>query len=363
MHVFSSRKSSLTDLRPARVCVIKPSALGDVVNAFPTVAALRSLWPEAEIVWVINASLRGLLDGHSHIDRVITYDRTKAGVTPSGISSFSRFLHGLRRERFDLTIDLQGLFRSGVMTAATAAPIRVGLDDAREGAVWFYTHKATPPGTRESAHAVDRLLSVAAAFGADVSRPVFAVAAGDGDRAWARAQLQSSPRPRLALNLGARWETKRWPPAHFAEVARRAFEARGASLVAIGAPEDRPFVDELISRLAPVPVLDLCGRTSLPRLAAIAEQCDVVMSNDTGPLHLAVAAGARVVGLYTCTSPLANGPYGPLAASVESQVWCKASYRVTCSRLECMSELTPDRVWPIVLSQMDASGGKVVPAA
>jgi lipopolysaccharide heptosyltransferase I len=358
MSILSPR-TDLTCLRPGRVCVIKPSALGDVVNAFPAVAALRARWPASEIVWVINASLQGLVDGHPDIDRVIPYDRARAGVGLRTVTSFARFLNRLRRERFDLTIDLQGLFRSGVMTASTAAPVRVGLSDAREGAVWFYSHRVVPPGTRESSHAVDRLLAVAGAFGAVLGSPSFAVATTDLDRAWAREQLAQVPRPRLALNLGARWETKRWPPAHFAEVARRAVEQRNAGLISLGAPEDRPFVDVLKSRLDPIPVLDLCGRTSLPQLAALAEQVEVVLSNDTGPLHLAAAAGARVVGIYTCTSPIANGPYGPLALAAESQVWCKASYRVKCARLDCMTELTPDRVWPLVLAQLDAANGIV----
>ncbi|MFO0821526.1 MAG: glycosyltransferase family 9 protein, partial [Gemmataceae bacterium] len=159
----------------------------------------------------------------------------------------------------------------------------------------------------------------------------------------------------LALNLGARWETKRWPPAHFAEIARRAVSQHHAGIVTLGAPEDREGVSELARLVAPIPVRDLCGTTSLGQLAAVAEQIDVLVSNDTGPLHLAVAAGTRVVGVYTCTSPALNGPYGASALAAETNVWCKASYRVRCERLECMNELGPARVWPLVLAQLDAA--------
>jgi heptosyltransferase I len=345
----------LTGLSPGRVCLIKPSALGDVVNAFAALGCLRRLWPAAEITWVINSGLRGLVEGHPWVDRVIVYDRQRTRLGPAGIATLGRFLRDLRRPRFDLAVDLQGLLRSGVMTAATRAPVRVGLADAREGATWFYTHRVRPPGTIDEAHAVDRLLAVAAAFGADVARPTFAVAVGADDRTWARRVLSDVARPRLALNLGARWVTKRWPPGHFAELARRAVSARGAGLFAVGAPDDRPLVDDLARRLEPAHLVNLCGGTTLPRLAALFEQSDVVLSNDSGPLHLAVAAGARVVGVYTCTSPALNGPYGPSALAAESRVWCKASYRVTCPRLECMAELTPDRVWPLVLAQLDAA--------
>src|SRR4051794_20719150 len=179
----------LTGLRPTKVCLVKPSALGDVTNAFPTLSALRSLWPGAEIVWVINEALRGLVDGHPEIDRVIPFARA------AGPAAFVRLLDALRRERFDLAVDLQGLLRSGLMTAATLAPVRVGLADAREGGAWFYSHRVAPPGSINEARAVDRMLAVASAFGADVSKPSGRVAVGSDDRAWAEDALSSVQRP------------------------------------------------------------------------------------------------------------------------------------------------------------------------
>jgi lipopolysaccharide heptosyltransferase I len=352
---MSRRPIALASLRPERVCILKPSSLGDVVNALPVLSALREHWPGAQIAWVVNRGLRGLLDGHPELDEVIPFDRGAAGSGPGAVAALWRFSVGLRRRRFDLAIDLQGLLRSALMALGTGAATRVGLADAREGAPRLYTHRVAPPPGE--AHAVDRLLKVAQAFGADVSRPRFVVPIGEDDRRWAREALARVPSPRLALNPGARWPTKRWPPKHFAEVARRAVEARGAGLVAFGAEEDRPLVDELRRELAGLPLLDLCGRTTLPQLAALAAESDVVLSNDTGPLHLAAAAGARVVGVYTCTSPKLNGPYGPRAVAVRTGVWCAGHYVRRCGRLECMDELSPGRVWPAVLGQLEAAGG------
>ena len=345
---------ALRTLCPRRICLIKPSALGDIVNAFPVLWALRGRWPEAKISWVVNRSLRGLLDGHPALDQVIAYDRGGMSWSPPGLVRFAGFLRALRREEFDLTIDLQGLLRSGLMTMATGAEVRVGLADAREGATRFYTHRVPAQGGRGEAHAVTRLLRLAEVFGGEVSDPRFDVACDPADRSWARETLRNVPHPRLILNLGARWETKRWPPEHFAAIARRAVATRGAGLIAVGAPEDSTLVDELCARLDPIPVLNFCGRTTLPQLAALAAEADLVLSNDTGPLHLATAAGARVVGVYTCTRSHLNGPYGPRALAVESQVWCAGSYLKTCNRLDCMRELTPDRVWPAVASQLDS---------
>jgi lipopolysaccharide heptosyltransferase I len=344
--------TDLTQLEPRRICIVKPSSLGDVVHAFPVLHALRARWPEARISWVINRSLRGLVDGHPEIDEVIPYDRGRAGFTPGGVQTVFALLDRLRRGRFDLTIDLQGLLRSGLMTAATMAPTRAGLRGSREGAFWFYTrHLAGPIG---SCHEVDRLLQVAEAFGADVSRPRCVLAVSDQDREWARRVLEPVPRPRIVLNPGARWITKRWPPEHFAEVGRRAVAELGAGLVGVGADEDRPLIDSLRQALNPIRLLDLRGQTSLPQLAALAAEADLFVSNDTGPLHLAAAADARVIGIFTCTDPGRTGPYGDRARVVSSKIWCAASYLKTCERLDCMTELTPARVWRVVREELES---------
>jgi ADP-heptose:LPS heptosyltransferase len=320
---------------------------------------LREHWPDAHLAWVVNRSLRGLLEGHPDLDEVILFERSRVSLKPSGLFAMARFLVELRKRRFDLVIDLQGLLRSGIMARATGARVRVGLENAREGSRHFYTHRVGSGGPET--HAVDRLLKVAEAFGSDVANPRFELAIRPEDHDWALMATKCLPRPLLAINVGARWLTKRWPPEQFATVARRAVENRGASLIVVGAPEDRTLVDALKAALEPIQVLDLCGRTTLPQLGALATEVDVFLSNDTGPLHLAAASGTKTVGVYTCTSPVRTGPYGKNAVAVQSCVWCAPSYVKTCPRLECMTELTPDRVWLAVESQL--AGGALLKIA
>jgi heptosyltransferase-1 len=346
--------SRLTDLQPARVCIIKPSSLGDVVHALPILAALRERWPASHLAWVINRPFQGVIDGHADLDELIVFDRSRKGVDPLGIRSASDLFQRLRRGRFDLTIDLQGLLRSALMTVATRAKVRVGVADAREGARWFYTDAVDAP--RLGLHAVDRVQRVARAFNADASKPRFNLPIQEADRRWAREVMASVPSPKIILNVGARWETKRWPPEHFAAIGHRAVHELGAGLIAVGAAADRSLVDQLVRALGSVPIHDLCGRTSLPKLAALAAESDLMISNDTGPLHLAAAAGARVVGIYTCTSPALTGPRGLRVATVKSCIWCAPSFVKKCHRLGCMSELTPNRVWPTIISQIEQAG-------
>jgi ADP-heptose:LPS heptosyltransferase len=141
--------------------------------------------------------------------------------------------------------------------------------------------------------------------------------------------------------------TKRWPPEHFAELVRRAQEQAGGTAIFVGSPDEAPLAAQTADRLKGQ-MLDLTGRTTLPQLTALLARADVMISNDSGPLHLAMALGRPVVAPYTCTKVLLNGPYGGESGAVESQVWCQGSYLTRCPRLECMAELTPDRLWPIL---------------
>ncbi len=193
----------LAGIEPARVCIIKPSSLGDVVHALPILSALRGVWPSAHLTWVVNAPFREVLLGHPDLDELIVYDRRGRGIDRLGISGMAGILGKLGRGRYDLTIDLQGLLRSALMAAATGAKVRVGMADAREGARWFYTHRVDAP--RLGLHAVDRVLRVAAELGADVSEPRFNLPIAEADRVLGDgrprrdAAAAGHPEPRRAL--------------------------------------------------------------------------------------------------------------------------------------------------------------------
>jgi lipopolysaccharide heptosyltransferase I len=328
---------------PRRIAIIKPSALGDVLNALPVLTALRRRFPEAHLAWVVNHVYADLLRPHPDLDEVIAFDRgsfRRGWFT--GTTQFSRFLYHLRRQRFDLVLDLQGLLRSGLMTLATGARLRLGLASAREGARWCYTHRIDDG----IGHAVDRCWLMASAVGAGGDKR-FDLPVDASARAWAVEVLRPWPRPWLAVGPGARWRTKRWPPEHFAALVRRAHAAFGGTAVFVGAPDEVEVSRQAAGGVAGA-VCDLTGCTSLPELAALLAEADVLLANDSGPLHLAVALGRPVVAPYTCTQVALNGPYGQFDRTAETQVWCKGSYQKRCARLECMAELTPDRLWPIL---------------
>jgi heptosyltransferase I len=343
----AQRTVPLRDCQAARVALIKPSALGDIVHSLPVLTALRQRFPQAHLTWVVNRGYEPLLQGHPDLDATLPFDRTssRAGLLQASLG-YAQFLRRLRARRFDLVVDLQGLLRSGLMTLASGAARRVGLSTAREGAVWCYTDVVTVADFH-AVHAVDRYWLVAEALGAGAGPKRFRVPLTEPARQWAAALLRDAPRPWLVLGVGSRWRTKRWPPEHFAALARQAQQHFGGTAVFVGSRDEAGLARKTAALLTG-PVRDVTGRTTLPQLAALLDRADVMAANDTGPLHLAAALGRPVVAPYTCTKVRLNGPYGAAAGAVESGVYCQGSYLKRCPRLECMAELTPERLWPIL---------------
>ena len=342
----------LDQLSPSRILLIKPSALGDIVHSLPVLSALRRRFPSAHLSWLVNRAYEPLIAGHPDLDATLIFDRgALKGGRVAALRSLAALWRTLRQGRFDLVLDLQGLLRSGLMTRATGAGRRVGLAGSREGARWFYTDVLPDPG-RAGLHAVDRYWLVAQALGAATSPPRFHLPVAPQAMAWADSTLAPLPRPWLVLAVGSRWETKCWPPVHFGTLAGRAQAEFGGSVVFVGGREETPLAAQVAARL-PGPSLDLTGRTTLPQLAATLAKADAMVGNDTGPLHVAVALGRPVIAPYTCTKAALTGPYGQTHRAVETSVWCAGSYRRRCDRMECMAELTPERLWPTLRDVLD----------
>lgn len=326
-----------------RICILKPSALGDVVQTLPLLDALHQRFPTAEISWVIQRELTDLLSGHPALTHILPFDRQGSWQTSL------RLLQTLRRKNFDLVLDLQGLLRTAAMSFATRAPLRLGLQTAREGAQ-LAVHQ-TIPDTGRSIPAHARYWRVAEFFGIDHPPVAAPVPIGECDRRWAIEQLSGLPRPVLAIQPGARWATKCWPARKFGEVARRACEQFGGSVVLVGSRAEQHLAAPVREQLGPDRIiLDLMGQTRLKQLAAVLEQVDVVLSNDSGPMHVAAAMGTTVVGVFTCTSPILSGPAGARHQLISTALPCAAGYHKSCPQrgpdhLACFSELSVERVW------------------
>lgn len=337
--------TDLTDVHAQRLCVIKPSAFGDVVQALPILPVLRERFPRAQIAWVIRSELRGLLDGHPCLDEVIPWQRR-------GLRNAWHLLRDLRRRRFDLVFDLQGLLRTAVMAFATGAPLRVGLETAREGSRLACHRTLRDTGPWVPAHL--RYWRVAEALGRGDRRRETIVHVPQPDVRWAGEQLRAPAAPILSVHPGARWETKRWPAENFAVVAARAMRRYGFATAILGSAAEIPFAGQLQHELRRYGfsgrVHNLAGRTTIKQLAAVLERSHVLLTNDSGPMHLAAGLGTPVAGVFTCTSPVRSGPPGEDHQLVTTSLPCGNCYKKRCprrgtDRMACLSDITIDEVW------------------
>ena len=247
---------------PKKILFIKPSSLGDIVHAMPVLAALRRRFPRAFIAWLVKRQWAELVERMEGVDRVWSVG--------SGVAGWLSEVPSLRAERFDLAVDLQGLFRSAVMARLAGCPERIGFANGREGSPFFYTRRVAVP--TPDMHAVDRYLLVAQALGvAPAATPEFRFAIPARDReqvvsALAQAGVKAGARW-IAMNVSARWPTKRWPAASFAEAADRLQKDGVGPVVLFGGPEDRADVQAVKSLMKSAPS-DVTGLTPLGLLPA-----------------------------------------------------------------------------------------------
>ncbi len=320
------------------IALVKLSAIGDVVHALPVAAALHAALPQARLVWIVERREAAVLRDNPALGEIVPVDTRswRRARTPLAVAETTGALVALRRHlrasRFDVAIDLQGLVKSGVITAATGAPLRIGFTAAhcREGLNALFTNQrvAPPPTAR---HVVDRYLSLVEPLGARARAVEFALPT-DGpaeariDEFLAGAGLK--PRARLVvLNPGAGRPDKRWSIESFRDLARRLAGEAAASVLVTWGPHELADARAIVGP-DPARYATLAPPTNLDELLAVLRRASVVVAADTGPLHLAAALGTRCVGLYGPTAAERNGPYGSGHRSLQSPDHTMASLDV-----------------------------------
>lgn len=339
--------------RLKRVLIIKPSSLGDVIHALPVADALKAGIPGVEIDWVAGVGFDGILEGNPSVSRIITFDRRML-EKPGGLKRLSGFVRELRRNRYDLVLDLQGLLRSGLMAFACRADSRVGFANAREGAALFYTGKVAVPDPEM--HAVDRYLLCLEFLNLKAPDDVcFTVKISEDDNKKADALLRElgveEGEPFVAVAASARWETKRWPAENFAALANRLIEEHGVKSVFVGTREEGSVMAGQARSLRQKGSFAF-GRTSLKSLSALIKKASVLVTNDSGPMHIAAAVGTPAVAVFGPTDPKRTGPYGKIHKVVTAGVECAPCFRKKCGDVKCMTGVTVEMVYDKVADVM-----------
>ncbi|MFI4882064.1 MAG: glycosyltransferase family 9 protein [Phycisphaerales bacterium JB064] len=302
--------------QPERILIIRPSALGDVCRSVPVLAALRARWPQATIDWLVQDAFADAIAAHPALSSVVSFPRRDLSplARPDKLLAGLKWGAGLRRRRYDLVIDCQGLMRSGVMTLATGAPIRLGAADARELAPLAYTRRV--PASADM-HAVDRMMALAQAaidtFGA--AEPIAApdMRLYTTPEARAKAALALSPAKGaqvVVLAPTSRWPAKQWPDERFALLASAILENTDAALAVVGGPGEERQCERTRALAYDNPrVIDLVGHTGIGELMAIVQQSTLVVANDSAVLHMAVGFDRPLVALFGPTLTNLVGPY------------------------------------------------------
>ena len=339
-----------------RILLIKLSAVGDVVQTIPLFNKLRRRYPAAQIDWLTTPGVAELLRCNPAISNVIEFSRDE-WLRPWRLAPFvdaAKLIARLRANKYDLVLDLQGQLRSIVFAFGSGAPVRIGFDrpraelwqnsprrlteearrhawqGAREGSWIAYTDHIALPTL--DVHPVDRYLSVGRKLGLDNSAPDFSfpIPPEALTRIEALLDYYGVAKARvIAMAPGTNWETKHWRREAFAEVARH-FLKKGLAVCLIGADRDRAACAE-VAELAPTAV-NLAGETTLSELAALIHRSTICVTNDSGPMHMAVALDRPVVSVFGPTDPVWAGPYRRPDAVLRVDLPCSPCYLRLLSR-------------------------------
>jgi heptosyltransferase I len=299
--------------RARRILLVKPSALGDVVHTLPVVATLHARYPQVALDWLVEEEAAPLIAGHPAVSELIVSGRRRwlralrhPAAAPGALWAMAGFARRLHCRRYDAVLDLQGLLKSALYVAAAGAPIRVGLADAREGARLAYTHRVPVPP--QPVHAVERYLALAAAVGADRAVREFTIPLAAEEKAAAALRVREMPRPLAVLHPAGRWPTKLWPVERWRALAT-ALAGEGWGVLVTGSAGDAAVTAAITDGVGPA-CRSLAGLLSLKQLAAVLGSADVMVSVDSGPMHIAAAMGTPIVALFGPTDPGRTGPLG-----------------------------------------------------
>lgn len=364
--LLGDRPAALDPTRVQKILVIRLDLLGDIALSMPAVRALRRRYPSSQLDMLVLPYTAPLVPCYDLVDHLWTFDIN--ALRPSG-DMFNRSRWGqllqlireLRARRYDLAISLYGCWGSA-LAFSSGARFRVGY----AGESFRFMHNLPVPGRRyrERRHELEYCLDLARAAGATVLSPEARPILSAESVATAASLLDEDPahgRPRVAIHVGAlNGGAKRWTAAGWAEVAQRLTRERSAQVIFIGTERERQLIDAVLGQMAEKPLV-LAGRTPIPVLLAVLKRCDVLLSGDSGPLHLAMGLGVLTVAVHGPSDPALSGPYGAHARIVRHDLPCSPCYDLRdaaeCWRGDhaCMNGISADEVYCAAVEQLERS--------
>ncbi len=344
------------------ILIIKPSSLGDIVLALPALSALRRNFPDARISWLVRPEFAPLLENHPHLTEIIPFDRKflgKAWYHPKAFAALVMLIRRLRHSRFDAVFDFQGLFRTASLAWLSGCKKRFGMAGTRELAHLFYTHKIEQ--NHDCIHLVDYYLKIVKAalqkteIKNQKSKIKFLLPVDTHIRNSVSNLLASYDikfGEYIVFVPGSTHSGKCWPVERFAALADRISSRFGLPIIAVGTESDSSII-EAIKDLTDATIINFAGQTSLAELVAMLKDAKLIVSNDTGPGHIAAALGTPLVLMFSWSNPARIAPYGRSECMVAREPYSRGLEIKSIDSKHSVKTITVDEVYQKVCEQIN----------
>jgi 3-deoxy-D-manno-octulosonic-acid transferase/heptosyltransferase-1 len=336
------------------ILIVKLSAIGDVIHTLPALNAVRNYYPNANITWLVEEDAAPLVQGHEALDRVIVSKRKrwlKALRSLSFLNTVQEvcgFIKALRDTRYDMILDFQALLKSGILIALARGQRKIGfgkgLEHMEHSYIFLNEHI---PAVYMEIHALSRGMVLLNAVGIPTNEVEYKLPVSEHDRKNIDELMKqlgiNGVKSLVAINPVAKWETKLWPNKKFAELADMLIDQYDMKIVFTGGIKDYSIIQAITSSMKGR-AINFAGKTTLTELAALYKKAALVISTDTGPMHLAAAMGTPVVALFGPTAPWRTGPYGRGHQIITAGLECSPCFKRRCETTDCMYQISMDQV-------------------
>ncbi len=367
---------------PRRILVVRVDLIGDLILSLTLVHALKRTYPDAEIDLLAVPSSAQVVAQHPDLAGVITYDpnlwrRPKALVTPKNWRNLYALRRRLHERDYDLAVSVFGPW-AAALTLLSGAKRRLGF--GKESYPGFMTDSVAGAHWSDGAglHEVDYCLQLAQAAGCSLTSadrvpqlPIGSQAEQDGERLLRSAGVDFTRRLIACHVSSNNGYSKRWPIPYWASLIDTLLTDDRVTVLFTGAPNDLPLIEAIIKRMRRVGhtqqttnLVNLAGKTSLVGLAAVLQRADLLVTGDSGPMHIAAAAGTPLIAIHGPTDPAMSGPVSPTATVLRSDIWCSPCYTAKAGpadcrffTTQCMKNLTPHQVLYVVYKKLGLQRG------
>ena len=340
------------------ILIVKLSAIGDVIHTLPALNAFRNYYPDANITWLVEEDAASLVIGHKALDRVIVSKRKRwlralrSLFLLSTIKDVYGFIKVLRDTRYDMILDFQALLKSGILIALARGQRKIGFGKGLEHMEHSYMFlNERIPAVDMEIHALTRGMVLLNAIGIPTKEIEYKLPVSNDDCEKVDELMKrhdiNGVKFLIAINPVAKWESKLWPKERFARLADMIIDEYDARIIFTGGSEDRHIIQDIMSAMKGR-ALNLAGHTTLKMLAALYEKTVLVISTDTGPMHLAAAMETPVVAIFGPTAPWRTGPYGSGHRVVRADPECSPCFKRQCETMDCMHQISVDQVFDAV---------------